>query len=112
MVSVPVLFIGGFAAWLLSRSYVTAHGLWVFATDRFAESANQLAGGVASSALQSDVAAWIVTALTRLFDSAGTRGVGAIALAGGLTVLLSAWILYRYLFRSPMRETTNATHTR
>lgn len=109
LLSVPVLFVGGLAAWLLSRSYVTAHGLWVFATDRFAESANQVAGGVAARALQSDVAAWVVATLTGLFDSAGARGVGAIAIAGALTVVLSAWILYRYLFRSPVRETTNVT---
>ena len=110
ILSMPVLFVGGLAAWLLSRSYVTAHGLWVFATDSFAESANQVASGVASRALQSDVAAWVVATITGLFDSAGARGVGAIAIAGALTVVLSVWILYRYLFRSPVRGTTNVTY--
>jgi len=111
VLSVPMLFVGGFAAWLLSKSYVTAHGLWVYATDRFADGANQVTTGAVSSALQSDVAAWLVAALTRLFDSAGSRGVGAIAIAGGLVVMLSAWILYRYLFRSPARSTTHVTYS-
>lgn len=109
VLSVPMLFVGGFLAWLLSRSYVTANGLWIFATDRFAESANQVAGGAVTAALQSDVAAWLVTALNRLFDSAGARGVGVIAALTALAVVGSAWILYRYLFRSPARETTHGT---
>jgi hypothetical protein len=111
ILSVPVLFVGGFAAWLLSKSYVTAHGLWMFATDRFAEGATQVASGAMSQVFESDVAAWLVTALTRLFDSAGARGVGAIAAASAMVVALSAWILYRYLFRSPVRSTTHATYS-
>ncbi|MGD8277385.1 MAG: zf-HC2 domain-containing protein [Gemmatimonadota bacterium] len=111
ILSVPVLFVGGFAAWLLSRSYVTAHGLWIFATDRFAEGANQVASGAVTRVFSSDVAAWIVANLTRLFDSAGARGVGAIAAASAMVVAVSAWVLYRYLFRSPVRSATNATYS-
>jgi anti-sigma factor RsiW len=109
VLSVPVLFVGGFAAWLLSKSYVTAQGLWIFATDRFADGANQVASGAMSSVLNSDIAAWLVTNLTRLFDSAGARGVGAIAAASAMVVAVSAWVLYRYLFRSPARSATHAT---
>ena len=112
VLSVPVLFIGGFAAWLLSKSYISAQGLWIFATDRFADGANQMASGAMSRVFQSDVSAWLVTALTRLFDAAGARGVGAIAAGGAMVVVFSAWILYRFLFRSPVRSTTHATYSR
>ena len=36
ILALPVVAGGSLLAWLLSKSYVTAHGLWVFATDRFA----------------------------------------------------------------------------
>jgi len=109
ILSVPVLFVGGFAAWLLSKSYITAQGLWIFATDRFAEGANQMASGAMTHAMNSDIAAWLVTSLTRLLDAAGARGVGAMAAASAMVVAFSAWILYRYLFRSPVRSATHAT---
>ena len=38
-----------------SKSYVTAQGLWIFATDRFADGANQVASGAMSSVSQADL---------------------------------------------------------
>lgn len=108
--SVPVIFVGGFLVWLLSKSYVTAQALWIYATDRFAEGANQVTTGAISRAMESDVAAWLVASVAGLFEAAGIRGVGAIALGSATLVVFCTWILYRYLFRSPMRGSTHGTH--
>ena len=109
--SVPVIFIGGFLAWLLSKSYITAQGLWIYATDRFAEGANQVTTGAVSRAMESDVAAWLVTSVAGLLNSAGTRGVGVLMLASSALVVFCSWILYRYLFRSTVRRSTHGTYT-
>lgn len=111
VLSVPVIFVGSFLAWLLSKSYVTAQGLWIYATDRFAEGANQVTTGALTRAMESDIAAWLVASVAGLFEAAGIRGVGAIVLASAALVVFCTWILYRYLFRSTVRGSTHGTYT-
>ncbi|MGH7507154.1 MAG: zf-HC2 domain-containing protein [Longimicrobiales bacterium] len=109
VLALPVVAGGSLLVWLLSKSYVTAHGLWVFATDRFASAATNLAGGVLTTLLQTDVAAWIATSAGTVFGAAGFRGVGALAAGGGILIMLSIWILYRNLFQTPNRGSTYVT---
>jgi anti-sigma factor RsiW len=109
LLALPILAGGTVMAWLLSRSYITTHGLWVFATDRFAATASKVAGGVVTSMMETDVAAWLVTSIGGFFGTAGVRGVGVLACAGAVLTLLSVWILYRFLFRTPHRDSTYVT---
>lgn len=94
--------------WLLSKSYVTAHGLWVFSTGQFAAAALSIVGGGANLVMQTDVAAWFARSLETATQT-GPRGIGALAITGTILTLISIWVIYRYLFRSRTRDTTYAT---
>jgi len=103
-VVLPLLLGGGVMAWLVSKDYITAQSLWMFFTDRTASSMQSLGASTLNAVVQSSVAAWLVQQGRTLADSAGLRGLGALAAGiGGMTVL-SIWILYRNLFRTPTRE--------
>lgn len=106
--ALPVVAGGSLLAWLLSKSYVTAHGLWVFATDQFASAATSLAGGAMTTLMQTDIAAWLARTFEIAFGAAGVRGFGALAAGAGMLTVLSAWVLYRNLFINPNGETTYA----
>ena len=109
ILALPVVAGGGLLAWLLSKSYVTAHGLWVFATDRFASAASDLAGGALTTLMQTDVAAWLASNVDTVFGATGPRGLGALAAGAGMLTFVSAWVLYRNLFRNPNGKTTYAS---
>ena len=109
LLAIPALAAGSLAFWLLSKSYLTAAGLWAFATDRFALGANRLAGGAVSATLETDVMAWLVQSVGGFLDAAGMRGLGAVAAAGAGLTLLSIWVLYRNLGRNPSRGTSHVT---
>lgn len=103
--ALPVVSGGILIAWLLSSPYVTAATLWSFATDRGAHALQSLGSGTISWAIKTDAAAFLVRSSGQLFHQVGMSGVGALAAGGALVTTLSAWVLYRNLFRSPSRET-------
>lgn len=107
--ALPILAGGTFVVWLLSKSYVTTHGLWVFATDRFFAAAQSLVVGVTKFLMQTDVAAWLARSAGTVFSASGARGLGALAAAGAVVIVLSAWILYTNLFRTPDRKSPYVT---
>lgn len=109
VLALPVIAGGSLLVWLLSKSYVTAHGLWVFATDRFSAAATRLAGSALTTVIESDLATWITTNITAVFGAAGVRGVGALAAGVAILTMLSIWVLYKNLFRTPNRESTYVT---
>jgi anti-sigma factor RsiW len=111
MLGVPVLAVGTLMVWLLSRSYLTGYRLWVFATDQFAAGTNQVASGALSRLMQTDVAVWIATNLTSYAESAGLRGMGVVAAGLACVIVVSIWVLYRYLFRTPNRGSTYVSFT-
>lgn len=98
LLALPVLAGAGMMAWLLSKSYITVHGLYVFATDQFASVAGHAAQGAFNGFLETSLAGW-ATQLFASFQTAGAREVGVLALAGALLTVISVWVLYRYLFR-------------
>ncbi len=111
LLSMPVLAIGTLAFWLLSRSYLTAYRLWVFSTDLFATGANQVASGTANRLVHTDVAVWLIRSVTSFLGSAGMRGAGVLAASVAAVLLVSAWVLYRNLFRTPNRGSTYVSYT-
>lgn len=102
--ALPVVAGGSLLVWLLSKSYVTAHGLWVFATNQFASAARDLAGGALTTLMQTDIAAWLASTADAAFGATGARGFGALAAGAGVLTMLSAWVLYRNLFRNQNGE--------
>jgi hypothetical protein len=110
LLAIPALAAGSLAIWLLSRSYLTASGLWAYATDRFAMGANRVVSGAFSAAIETDVMAWLVQSVGAFLGAAGLRGLGAVAAGGAGLTLLSIWVLYRNLSRTTStRGTTLVT---
>lgn len=111
ILAVPVVALGTFAVWLLSRSYLTVYRLWVFATDQFAHGANEVASGALTRLFQTDIMVWLVANIGSFTESAGLRGVSAVAVGGAAVFVISIWVLYRNLFRTPNRGSTYASYT-
>lgn len=111
LLAIPALAIGTLAVWLLSRSYLTGYRLWVFATDQFAAGTNQVASGALSRIMQTDIAVWTVQTITSFLESAGLRGMGIVAASLAAVIMVSIWVLYRNLFRTPNRGSTYVSFT-
>jgi hypothetical protein len=107
----PLLVGGGVTAWLISKDYITAQSLWVFITDRTASSMQTLGASALTALLESSFAAWLVQQGRALAEAAGLRGLGVLAASVGGLIVLSMWVLYRNLFRTPSREPNHVPFT-
>lgn len=110
LLALPVVLGGGVLAWLVSRSYVTASGLWIFGKDVFAASANRLAAETSSALLQSSLVTRLVAQGEAFYATAGVQGIGLVATMALLSTTLSIWVLYRNLIRTPEREMNHASY--
>lgn len=110
LLALPVVLGGGVLAWLLSKSYVTANGLWAFASDTFAGAANQLAAETSTAVLQNALVTQLLAEARAFYASAGAEGIGLVAVVGLLATTLSIWVLYRNLYRTPERETNHVSY--
>lgn len=107
--ALPILVGGAFMAWLLSRSYLTPETLWAYVSSRAVEGVQSLGTTALTAALQTDVIAWLVMRGGELLESAGAAGVGAVLATVSAATMLSIWVLYRNLIRTPTRETNYVT---
>jgi hypothetical protein len=101
--ALPVIAGISLLTWLLSKSYVTAHGLWVFATGQFVATGASLIGAAADIVMRTDAAAWLARGVATATQTSA-RGIGVLAATLALLSIVSAWVLYRNLFRSRSRE--------
>lgn len=106
--ALPILAGGTLFTWLLSKSYVTTHGLWVFVTESIATAFQALVSNTLTFVMQSDAVAWLAGALDSIIAAGGMRGVGAIAATAGVLTLTSIWVLYTNLIRTPHHQ--DSTH--
>lgn len=104
MLALPILVGGGAIAWLLSHDYVTADGLRALLTERATSSLQTLGASALSSLMQTQLASWIVQQAGTIVANAGLRGLGLLAALCAALTLLSIYVLYRNLFRTPTRE--------
>lgn len=109
--AVPVLVIGVLMVWLLSRSYMTGHDLWVFATDRIGTATTAAGAWTFSTIVESDVTVWLLRALGTVFEAGGASGVGLLAASMAAGMALSIWVLYANLFRTPTRDSNYVTYS-
>src|SRR5687767_75371 len=105
--ALPILLGGGLTIWLLSQSYMTPRSSRAFFTDRLVAGVRAVASAALSWMLQTGIAAWIAERGGGLVATAGASGVGLIAAAAALVTMLSIWVLYRNLIRTPSRNSTN-----
>jgi anti-sigma factor RsiW len=109
--ALPVAASAVLLAWLATSSYLSPGLLWAFATTQAADWLRAAGTAAATALLQTDVAAWLVAQLGTLLRNAGAAGLGALFAAGGGATMLSVWVLYRYLFRTPTRESHHVTYS-
>jgi anti-sigma factor RsiW len=109
--SLPFVLGAAVMGWLVSKSYITPESLWAFAMEQAAAGVRSLGEAAVATALQTDVALWLLGQGGQLVETAGFTGVGMLLVAGGATTVMSAWVLYRNLFRTHARDTTYASYS-
>jgi anti-sigma factor RsiW len=111
LLALPVLLVGGVLAWLLSRSYVTGHDLWIFVTQNLGAAATSAGGWAFQRIMASDVTVWLLRVASDVFEAQGAGGIGAAAVLLGVGMAVSIWVLYTNLFRTPTRESNYVTYS-
>lgn len=111
LLALPVLFGGGLTVWLLSKPNVTVLTLWTFLSSQVVDGVRAFGSSAISTIMQADVVAWLVARSADLFAAGGTAGVGAVAATAAVTTMLSVWVLYRNLVRTPSRDSNYALYS-
>ncbi|CAN5625965.1 hypothetical protein BH23GEM10_BH23GEM10_10010 [soil metagenome] len=111
LVALPVVLGGGIVAWLVSNEYVTLDALRSWTTETLVLGLQGIGQTAITTVMPSDVAAWTIARGSEFVGTAGVTGVGAIAATAGMMTMLSVWILYRNLFRTPTREIDYVTYS-
>jgi anti-sigma factor RsiW len=111
LLSLPIVFAAAAMGWLVSRSYITPQSLWLFASNQAVAGVRSAGETAVATALQTDIAAWLVGQSATLLETAGFTGVGVLIAAAGATTVLSIWVLYRNLFRTPTRESNYVSYS-
>lgn len=103
-VALPFLVFGGVMAWLFTWPSITPQGLWLYARERLTDALLSLVGQAGAAVFESEVARSVVQWGRTWVATVDPSTVGAgLALFATLT-LVSAWVLYQNLFRTPARE--------
>jgi anti-sigma factor RsiW len=105
--TVPLMIAAGVAIWLLQQSSLTTRGAVGYVTTWLVEGMQGMGSTALTAVVRTDVAVWVTARFTEIMQSGGLTGVGTTLAVGGVTTVLSAWVLYRNLFRSPTRESNN-----
>jgi hypothetical protein len=109
--SLPFVLVAAVMGWLVSKSYLTPQSLWAFASEQAAVGLRSLGETAVTTALQTNMAGWVVAQAVAFMERAGLPGVGVMLASAGLATVLSAWVLYRNLFRTPARDTNYASYS-
>jgi anti-sigma factor RsiW len=108
LLALPIVLGGSAIAWLVSKSYITTDALMGFTLESLVEGLQGVGSTAIAAAMQTDIAAWIVATVGAVINTAGVTGLGAILAGVGTLTVLSTWVLYRNLFRSPPRQSDYA----
>lgn len=110
LLALPILAVGGAAAWLLSKPWITLQGLWLFVTTRAARTLTALAGSTADALLATGVGAWADGSLRAMAQGwdASQLGLGLALFA--VAISISVLILYRYLIRTPTQDSNHVSY--
>ncbi len=111
LLALPALLGGGVITWLLTRSYVSSDALWIAAVGTVNNGAERLGSAIVNGALQTDVAAWLSTNVGTFLATAGMRGLGTAIAVSAVLTMLSIYVLYRNLIRTPTRGSSYATYS-
>jgi hypothetical protein len=105
--ALPILVTVAAVTWLVSQPWLTLEGLLVFAYGRATTASTALASYLGRELITSAPALLIGQGVQKLIAFAGVGRLGMLIAGLATLTLLSVWILYRYLFRTTTRYTTN-----
>lgn len=109
LLALPGLAVGGAVAWVAAQPWLTVEGIVFFGWDRAVRGATWIAAAAGHLLLETAPVQWAVSMADQLLTAVGPSGIGAAAALFGTLVVLSAWILYQNLFRTPTRERNHAS---
>lgn len=111
LLALPILTTGTLTAWLVSRPWFSAQTMAIFIVDRLASALLVVRAHMIGLALDSRFGAWILEGGAAFLAEVSARDVGAAVTTGAVIILGSCWVLYRYLFRTPMQKDHHVTHS-
>lgn len=111
LLALPMVLGGALLLWLDSKSFLTPEMALAFFSTQVVDGARALAAGAASTLMQTDIVAWAVEYAPAFLETAGMTGIGALLAGAGAVTMLSIWVLYRNVFRTPSRDTDYALFT-
>jgi anti-sigma factor RsiW len=109
--ALPVILGGSAIAWLISKSYITPGALMGYTRESLVEGLQGVGSTAIAALMQTDIAAWVVANVGAVISMTGVTGLGAILAGAGTMTVVSTWVLYRNLFRSPSRESDYALYS-
>lgn len=101
--ALDALIVTSVVLWVLTRPGLDAQALLVFLRDRGTELLLSLAGDAARAALETTIAVRIAAVVERIL-AAGPTELGLAAAVMATMIFVSAWVLYRNLFRPSTRK--------
>lgn len=111
LLALPLVLGGALLLWLDSKSFLTPETTLAFLMTQAVDGARALAAGALSTLMQTDIVAWAVEYASAFLETAGMTGVGALLAGAGAITVLSIWVLYRNVFRTPSRDSDYALFT-
>jgi hypothetical protein len=106
--ALPLIGASAMMIWLLSKPYVTGENVLAFLAQKGAGYLTSAFDATVSVLVQSNFTFLIARGL-EAFSNSGLRGAGALALLFAGLMVLSAWVLYQNLFRTPARRSDYAS---
>jgi hypothetical protein len=110
MFALPLVGIGSVMLWLLSKPYISGDGLVAFTTAQAGTRISAVWQNVLGGLIKNDITLFFARSLEAMANS-GFAGAGsAAALFAGLSIL-SVYVLYQNLFRSPARSSDYVSYS-
>jgi hypothetical protein len=109
--ALPVLLGGWLVLQFVDQSYLTPAAVWGYVSGNAGDAVRAVGSNALMSAMQTDVVAWLVLRGGELLERVGTGGLTVLLASVSGATMLSIWVLYRNLFRTPARETNYVTYS-
>jgi hypothetical protein len=108
--ALPLVGFGAIMLWLLSKPYVSGEGVVAFTAQQIGSQLSAGFDSAISTLIQSNLTLLLARGL-EAFSSSGVRGAGALVFTFASVTVLSVWVLYQNLFRTPARSSDYASYS-
>jgi anti-sigma factor RsiW len=109
LIATPVLGSVIAVYWILSKSYVDAGSIWFVAANAVQNAAGAVFAGAADAVLSNAAVTTVAGWAQSFIVMAGMRGVGAAVAPAAVVTMLSGWVFYRNVVRTPNRDGSYVT---